>query len=56
MSCVCILTGNCQLLDEEIHARFLVAVQVHGDQHRRVAEHDDGEQDPQHRELLGLRR
>lgn len=54
LRCVQVLTGNRQLLDEEIHARLLVAVQVHGDQHRRIAQHDDSEQDPQHRKLFSL--
>ena len=43
-----------QLLDEEVHAGLAGAVQEQGHQHSRVAQHDDGEQDPEEDELLGL--
>lgn len=45
---------ECQLFNEEVHAGLPGAVQEKSDQHGRVAQDNDREQDPQKHKLFSL--
>lgn len=49
-------TCNGQLLDEKVHARFLVVAQVECHENGRVTKHNDSKQDPQDCKLLSLQK
>lgn len=47
-------TCQCQLFDEEVHARLPGTMQEQRHEHCRVAEDNDREQDPEKHELFSL--
>lgn len=52
--CSALLTCQRQLLDEVVHARLAILINKHDEQHGGVAQHDDGEEYPQHSKLFRL--